>query len=362
MLPSVSFWAGEKAFIRIREKGLSPDDVKIVAGAAGGPKWLVLNHLDRALFSSWFHGRKTPLFLIGSSIGAWRFAAVSRKDPLSALDRFEKAYVEQTYTTRPTPEMVKREVVRILEQLMGLDGGPSEIISHPLYRLNILAVRCRGLTGCDEKMRLIPALLLSALGNAIFRGNLRFFFERTLFYDPREIPPFFNMKGFPIHRVPLNVSNIKPALMASGAIPLIMPGEKDIPDAPSGVYRDGGVIDYHLNIPFTDGDNSGIVLFPHYAEKIVPGWLDKKISWRKPELSYMDHLLMIAPTRAFLDRLPYRKIPDRTDFRQFHGRDKERMSYWRKAVDLSRQLADEFMEAVETGAIRDRIRPIAELI
>jgi len=86
------FLAGKKAFIRIRKEGLKPEMVKVIAGAAGGPKWLVLNHLDRVIFSSWFKMRTKPLFLLGSSIGAWRFAAASQNNHKKAIDRFQSGY------------------------------------------------------------------------------------------------------------------------------------------------------------------------------------------------------------------------------------------------------------------------------
>lgn len=74
MPSSISLWAGKNAFSRIKDAGIRPDDIKVVAGAAGGPKWLVLSHLDRAVFSSWLNFRRSPLFMIGSSIGttSWK--------------------------------------------------------------------------------------------------------------------------------------------------------------------------------------------------------------------------------------------------------------------------------------------------
>ena len=68
------FLAGERALETIRSQGLRPDDVNVLAGAAGGPKWLTLGHLNRALFGSWFQGRRQPLYLLGSSIGAFHRA------------------------------------------------------------------------------------------------------------------------------------------------------------------------------------------------------------------------------------------------------------------------------------------------
>ena len=125
MTDNLVFYAGRKAFEIIREEGLRPDRISVVAGAAGGPKWLVLRHLDRVLFSDWFKDRKQPLFLIGSSIGAWRFAGQCMADPITSLSDFESAYIHQAYEGKPSPEAVSRESARI-QQAFLKNGGPGK--------------------------------------------------------------------------------------------------------------------------------------------------------------------------------------------------------------------------------------------
>ncbi|MEZ4568292.1 MAG: patatin-like phospholipase family protein [Desulfobacterales bacterium] len=357
-LKNITLQAGEKAFVKIKDAGLSPDDVQVMAGAAGGPKWLILAHLDRYLFGRWFADRKPPLFLVGSSIGAWRFAAASQKSPVNAIDRLEQAYVHQTYDASPSPAVVTSEAAKILNVMIG-DCGDDEILSHPCFRLNIMTVRSKALTRQDGKGTLLPGLLLAAMSNLVSRNSLKLFFERALFYDCRNLPPFYEMNQFPIHRVELSRKNIRLALMASGAIPLVMEGIRNIPNAPAGTFRDGGVIDYHLDIPFLNpNDNDGIVLYTHFVKQIIPGWLDKKLFWRRPSSAHLKNVLLVSPSRHFLDRLPYQKIPDRNDFYLFRNRDAERIAYWKTAVAMGREMADEFMEAVDSGRIRDHIRPI----
>jgi len=210
----------------------------------------------------------------------------------------------------------------------------------------MMSVRCRGLTASDRIGALLPGLLLAALSNIISRKSLSLFFERTLLYDQREIPPFFNMNGFPIRKVPLTDKNFRKALLASGSIPVAMSRVTDIPGARKGTYRDGGVIDYHMDIPFMK-DSDGIVLFPHYTNRVIPGWFDKKLLWRKPDPSNMENVLLLHPSAEFIKRLPYGKIPDRNDFRLFNGRDNERMDYWNRAIKESERLGEEFLDAVQ---------------
>ncbi len=356
MSENLIFLAGKKALSLVRSEGLSPEMVKIVAGAAGGPKWLVLNHLDRVLFSSWFKDRKTPLFLIGSSIGAWRFSAVSQKDPLRTICKFQSAYLSQHYGPAPTPEDVVIEMTKRMDEFLD-DSGIRQILAHPYLRLNIMSAACKGLVSEDKTLPLTLGLLGAILLNAVHRPFLKFFFERTLFYDPRDIPPFFDMSGFPIRKIPLTKYNMKAALLASGSIPLVMTGVRDIPGAPEGTYRDGGITDYHLDIPFMK-KSEGIVLFPHYSSRLIPGWLDKKLFWRKASASNMENVLLIAPSPEFINRLPGRKIPDRNDFLKFQGRDKDRIAYWNTVIDMSRYLAEEFTDAAASGKIRESVKPI----
>ena len=145
----LSFFAGTKALARIREKGLSPDMVRVVAGAAGGPKWIVLYGLDHAVFFSWLRLRERPIFLVGSSIGAWRFAALSCRNAEAAYERFALAYMGQRYERRPTPQELTRECVRILSFFLGT--MMPRTLSNPVMRLNILANRSKGPVSSERK-------------------------------------------------------------------------------------------------------------------------------------------------------------------------------------------------------------------
>jgi len=352
----ISFYAGRKALSVIRDKGLAQEDVNVLAGAAGGPKWLVLNHLDRVIFSSWLKGRKAPIYFLGSSIGSWRFAAASQKRPVQAIEKFQDAYIHQSYQSKPTPEKVSRESRKIMDHFID-DTAIDEILSHPFFRLNFMAVRCRHILSSDKRAFLFPGLVAAFLFNLIGRGTLKFFFDRALFYHPADKPPFLDMSGFPIQKTLLTKENFKAALLASGSIPLVMSGVKDIPGASPGIYRDGGIVDYHLDIDFLSGNN-GLVLFPHYSDWIIPGWFDKKLRYRRPASKNMENVLMISPSKEFVERLPHRKIPDRNDFFLFRGRDRARFSYWLSVVNESKRIGDAFWDAVESGRISQLVKPM----
>ena len=349
------YYAGPAALSLIRDGGLTPDRVAVVAGAAGGPKWLVLSHLDRFLFSHWFRGRRHPLFLLGASNGAWRFAAVCRLDPSDALEAFERAYIYQFYPRRPTPETVSKESRRIMAAYLGGDGV-DEVLNHPFLRPSFLTVRARHLCAAESRVPQLAGLTAAVAANILDRSLLRFFFNRVMFYHPADDPPCWPIEGFSSKRVPLSSDNLMDALLASGSIPMVMSGVRDITGAPAGTYRDGGALDYHLDIPHSIAPDT-ITLFPHYSERIIPGWLDKSLPWRKPSPSSLATMLLVTPSPSFVATLPDGRISDRTDFQRFAGNDNARIDSWRQVVARGKRLSESFAEAVISGRIRHLVQP-----
>jgi hypothetical protein len=352
MTQYLSIYAGEKATRLIREQGLKADMVEVVAGAAGGPKWLVLCGLDRAIFSSWLFDRKKPVYFVGSSAGTWRLGALAQG--MADYGKLLDAYVHQTYETIPDARMVSHEIRKILDSYLD-NAGIGKILNHNYARLNVLSTKCRWPCSVERNYPLIAAMVMGGILNLISRKLLRLFFSRTLFFDPRDKPPFLNMEGFPIQRVPLTHENLPQVMMASGAMPVLIEGVKDIPGALPGVYRDAGIIDYHVNIPF---NSNSIVLYPHYMERITPGWFDKMLFWRKPKKRDLDNVVLLCPGKAFVEKLPNRKIPSREDFKNYWKRDAERISYWQQVIAASAVLGEEFLEAIENNRIVHNIKPI----
>jgi hypothetical protein len=196
---------------------------------------------------------------------------------------------------------------------------------------------------------------MAAGANRLNRNGLGRFLERALFCTSREDPPFASMDQFTLGIYRLTESNFKEALLSSGSIPIAMEGVSGIPGVP-GVFRDGGILDYHLDIPFLP-DEEGFVLYPHFYEHITPGWLDKSLH-RKPHEKNMENVVLVAPSQSFVSSLPFGKIPDRKDFRTFFRKDEERMDYWNRVVGKNEALGQEFFEAIESGRIREIVRPL----
>lgn len=347
------FKAGPAAYAEIRKRGFSPEQIGTIAGASGGPKWLVLSQLDRVIIKHVLPRLAGPVHLAGSSIGAWRFACYAQAAPLDALNRFENAYIDQSYSAKPTAGEISRKSREILRAILG-DRGASDIVSHPFIRMHILTVRCGRLTSNEWKPVLASALVAAACANAVSRRTLGLFFRRGLFYDPRDLPPFYNATGFPLERVMLTHRNVEDAIVASGSIPMVLTGVRDIDGAPPGMYRDGGVIDYHLDLPLTEPGR--LTLYPHFFEQLVPGWFDKRLRWRRLNPMHTDRTILICPSPAFIARLPGGRIPDRTDFvRLAH---EERIRTWRSIVNACAELADDLSAVLEMHRLPERLQPL----
>ena len=97
------------------------------------------------------------------------------------------------------------------------------------------------------------------------------------------------------------------------------------------------------------------MLFFHHQERIIPGWLDKENSRRKPDEETLSNVLMVFPAQNFLDRLPGRKVPDRTDFTTYIDDPETRTGNWRKAVELSASLGEDFLELIESHKLQDLV-------
>ncbi len=347
-------YAGENAAQKVRDSGLKQEMITGMAGAAGGPKWLVLYGIDKAL-TSWLPAkRKNPLFLTGSSIASWRFAAYAHINREKSLERFRETYLSQKYSDNPDVNEISAETERIMNVYLN-KKSETEIISHPYIRLNFFAVKSLNLMKSNNNFVLSSGMVAAAVVNLFSRKNLKLFFNRVLFYDPRNKPPYFNLDDFPIQKIPLSKKNIKAALMSSGSIPLVMKGIENIDGAENGIYRDGGMIDYHLDIPHT-GDENGLVLYPHYTSSIIPGWLDKINPLRKPHAENFKNVLFVAPSSEFIKKLPYSKIPDRNDFKNFKNRDLDRINYWNSVTDSSVRLGEEILESIESGKIKKLVK------
>jgi hypothetical protein len=374
-MKALTFHAGPLAMAQIAEHGLRAQDVAIVPAAAGGPKGLIFQALDQWMFGEWFPAAPRQRTLIGASIGAWRMAAACQKDPVKAFALLGELYAGQRYTSlRPSQQQIDEVVQALLQELVS--GHEDDIVNHAHHRLHLLTVRgLRSLAAPAHRYAEMRGFASAALHNAASRVWLARLMERVVIGSPgpgeahgqafwlRE-----RFDGFTTHFSALTRDNLAPGLLASGTLPLIMKAVTGIADVPPGSYWDGGIIDYHLALPYARAAREGagkgrgeLVLYPHFTEHIVPGWLDKSFPWRRAargaNRGWLDNVLLVAPSEDFLGTLPRGKLPDRADFRFFGLNHDERIRAWKRAIGEGERLRDELAEFALRPDL-GRIRPI----
>ena len=340
--------AGPKARAHIEKNGLSPGDIGVVPGAAGGPKGLVLGPLDRYLFGHWLAGSSQPIHLVGASIGAWRMATACLSDPVAAFNRLEHDYIHQDYALapgrkRPTAAHVSERFGQNLQAFYG--GRLPEVLAHGRYHLHIVTSRGRHLLGREHGLRTPLGYLGAFLTNTVHRRAMGAWLERVVFSSGTAALPF-GTADYRTRQVRLSEANFNAALQASCSIPFVLQAVHDIPGGPRGAYWDGGITDYHLHLDYQlpPGTGQGIVLYPHFQQAVVPGWLDKSLRWRHGATRFLDNMVVLAPHPQWVQRLPNAKLPDRNDFMRYGTDLQARVKAWGAAVSASQQLADEFAQ------------------
>lgn len=361
--------AGPRAREHIRRHGLSPEDIRIVAGAAGGPKGLILGPLDEHIFGTWMAASTHPVHLIGASIGAWRMATGAMHDAARQFRRLAHDYIHERYEPEPgrrTPSaaQVSRRFSAALDAFF--DGRIAEVIAHPRYTLHIVTSRGRHILSREGKVRTPLGYLGAVLCNSASRRGLGWWLERVVFSSPGSRLPL-QLHDLPYRGVPLSEHNFKPALLASCSIPFVLQAVHDIPGAPPGAYWDGGITDYHLHWNYSSiaaeaeaqaECRGGLALYPHFQRSLVPGWLDKMWKGRHRPTPHLDNLIVLAPNPEWIRTLPNGKLPDRTDFKRYGFDFDGRIAAWSRAVEESRRLADEWAQWLEAGCPADRVQPL----
>jgi hypothetical protein len=347
-MKALKIYAGPTARQHMAQHGLLPQHISVVPGAAGGPKGLILGPMDRFLFGQWLPRSTQPMDLVGASIGAWRMATACLPNPVSELQALEDAYIHQHYElepgqSRPTAKQVSED---FRQNLTGFySGRMHHVLQHPRYRLHVVASHGRGVLSRDNAWRTPLGYAGAYLTNAVSRRAMGLWLERVVFSSPfmgTPQPLPFATSDYRTRQYALNEANFLDAVQASCSIPFVLQAVHDIAGAPKGAYWDGGITDYHLHLDYRGA--KGLTLYPHFQKAVVPGWLDKALTWRHGSTSFLDSTIVLAPNPEWVKTLPNGKLPDRSDFVTYGQDLAARVAVWQQAVSEAGRLADELAQ------------------
>jgi hypothetical protein len=273
-------------------------------------------------------------------------------DPLSAHRGLEETYIGQVFPRGVSAGTISGAYRRMLGDLF----PAAEIrfmLDHPGLDLAAHVVRA-GWPACSRRRRLqAVTMIFTAALNAASARTMGLFFRRILFHSR---PDRWGI-AFDGELVALTEENFYEAALATGTVPLFMEAVSGIAGVRPGRHIDGGLSDYHLNQRYCS-DANGIVLFPHFQERIVPNWFDRYLPWRRPSTEVLTRVLQVYPSPEFVAGLPDGRIPTRDDFIDFVDDPQERIRRWRQASAASDRLGEQLLDDIEHDRIPELVNPM----
>jgi hypothetical protein len=265
-----------------------------------------------------------------------------------------EAYCGQRFVETDDPSSISESYRRLLRQVFS-DDDLAHALNHKGLEVAIVATRLRGTAGASSVRR---TLLVAAVLNTLSPRAPKVFFTRTLFHtsagDPSGSPSL--LQEFQGHRCSLTTANVRDVALASGTVPVYMAPVRDIVGAPDGSYVDGALCDYHWNQQL-DARGGLAILFLH-QRRIIPGWLDKHVPWRRVAGRAVSDVLLVYPDPEFVRSLPGGRVPSRDDFFAYVREPERRIAMWHDVVRRSGELGAKFLEDAASGAIASRAQPI----
>jgi hypothetical protein len=341
---------GEKAREALQQSHSNPDTFTLLLAASGGPRWLGLVGIDRAL-RRYLTQRTTPIPTLGASSGAWRLAALAADQNGETYEDLIQEYIEQRFVGKPAPE----EVSAVCRDYLARLFHPTRIqsaLSHPTFQLNFTTALLS--RESPTKYNTVASLVLASLFNAVDRRLLGLSFQRAVFSSlphPDGSPLAESWDAIPSVTVPLSPQNFIPGILATGSIPTVLAGESAIAGSVPGHHYDGGLVDYHFEI-----EAPGPILYPHFSADPVPGWLDRFPPYRKISREARSQLCIVMPSDEMLSRYPTGSYPSRHHFKRFSN--DERIPKWRQTVKENQLLEKELSLCLETGDLARIAEPL----
>ena len=178
--------AGKRAYDLIRAGGFSLDRISTYFGPAGGPRWLVASGFDLALLREGLLGRRQPVWLVGASAGAWRFAAWLQPEAEKSYRALMEAYIGATYGRNDTPATILQTLTAIVDRYIDDDALSFALTCKPYrlaisrpsvtWRRMIMALfEALSLSGCSD----VTLTVISSVSNSCFTSAASLFFLKV---------------------------------------------------------------------------------------------------------------------------------------------------------------------------------------
>ncbi|KAJ3098483.1 hypothetical protein HDU97_003982 [Phlyctochytrium planicorne] len=331
------------------------DYFRIFFGPASGPRCFATVGFEAHMKDLVARGLiSSPKWLVGASTSALRFMALlsslaNGKDVTSEL---KEMYCEMYYKTGDTPQVL-RPMMEKCYRICAPEDALEKALSNPMFKIAILVAnispRYRNLS--DWQLKSI--LVYYGLKNLVSPKYLSGLVSRICFYSGDEVPYFLaNGLGGPnsIQFVKLTQKNVYAVLHATTCIPFIQERCTFIPDFGEGLFVDGALTDYTLNVQLQDPEYPALLLGDCLQREFSPTVFDTKVPWRTPPKTFFDHCSLVHPTTAFAKRIPDGALPSVGDwFKPQYIKDPTRRHQnWRMTYDTSQKEWTQTFKSIQT--------------
>jgi hypothetical protein len=308
---------------------------------AAGPRAFVSSGFEASLASSYLSNNiKSEKWLIGGSTGGLRALAFVNslllKQDLAC--KIKDHYCEMYYKHGFTSDKLHAMMLEMFDSVCPNDVL-KEALEHDTFKVAILVSELRYPFSLLPVILLRPFLAIVVLLHLVLPSLIEtLFFKRLCFYSGHSPPSFLGLEDS-VEFCKLTINNCQQVLHATTSMPLISKTCTFIKGKGPGVYFDGGITDYYLNMKI-NGANGLLLGDLHPTSPIYRSALDLFVPWRRhlPD-EYFEHVSVIRPTENFLKSLEPRSLPSVRDWfsKEYIKYPEKRKDSWNLVYDLSQK-------------------------
>ncbi|GAX77907.1 hypothetical protein CEUSTIGMA_g5349.t1 [Chlamydomonas eustigma] len=317
-------------------KGWEIFDV-FAAGASGPRSFATLGfdlHLTQLIKSGTLIGER---WLLGGSTAALRFCAILSSSIMhgeSLTVELKEHFMSMVYREGDSPSTLAPMMSALYRRVLPETLAPS-VVHHPTVHLCIMVAQI--LPPFDQLPDWqLKALFWVYLGANFLSPRVLTTFQRPLcFYTGPQTPPFLREEDN-ITCIPITTSNIYQVLSATTCLPFISPHCRYIEGVGSGLFFDGALINYHLNLRPKPGFNLLLLADGPGPEFKQTLW-DSYVPYRTAPCEYKQYISVVYPTQAYVDAVPAKKLPNTFDYfnKAYIHQPDLRRAHWEAVFQIS---------------------------
>eukprot|EP00698_Gefionella_okellyi_P006854 TRINITY_DN1650_c0_g1_i1.p1 TRINITY_DN1650_c0_g1~~TRINITY_DN1650_c0_g1_i1.p1 ORF type:complete len:348 (-),score=61.93 TRINITY_DN1650_c0_g1_i1:98-1141(-) len=305
-------------------RNLGLDYFDIFFSPAAGPRYFVTAGFERVFLRTPI---TTPKYFVAASSGALRFTSLlcSKYTGVDLFAKFEHELCKFSISYKDTPQQL---ATKLRELFSGYTHDLVEqLLNDSQHRVCIFVSQVHDWIATTPRMG--AAFAASLLGNFAHSGAQNLLYRRLCFYTGDK-PPNTVIDSTKVEFYPLTHENFHTVLVASAAIPFRVASPRHMPGVGDGVFVDGGLGDYMMNVQV----RKNALLLSH-TSRVYRTWMDTLVPYRKLPDDDFEYVSVLHPRKEFVGSLADKRIPSRMDWDRYANRPELRYKLWQDCIQRS---------------------------